>query len=94
LVSIDLPEKTVLYTKQAYHMSISKQFLMVLVVAALTFSCSPTKGRKAIVVDDYGRSMRFDGGRAESKSKSWNNTKSVKKQRKARTKAFKSKRRN
>ena len=72
----------------------SKQFLMLLVVAVLTFSCSPLRGRKAIVVDDDGRSMRFDNGRAESRNKKWNSGKSLSKQQKKRDKAFRKRRRN
>ncbi|WP_460924524.1 hypothetical protein [Pontibacter brevis] len=75
-------------------MNISKQFLMVLVVALLTFSCSPLRGRKAIVVDDDGRSMRFNNGRAEGSTKKWNGTRSMSKQQKRRNKAFRNRRRN
>ncbi|WP_161890187.1 hypothetical protein [Pontibacter russatus] len=72
-------------------MSVTKQILMLLVLAALAMSCSPLRGRKAIVVDDNGRSMRFDDGRAESRNKRWNNGKSLGKQR---NKAFRKRRRN
>jgi hypothetical protein len=64
-----------------------------LVVAMLTFSCSPMKGRKAILVDDDGRSMRFDNNRAESKNKRWNSDKSRSKRQKQRHKAFEKRRR-
>lgn len=74
-------------------MNISKQFLMVLVVALLTFSCSPLRGRKAIVVNDDGRSMRFNNGRAEGSTKKWNSTRSLGKQQKKRDKAFRKRRR-
>lgn len=75
-------------------MNLYRQTLMLLVVAALTFSCSPLRGKKAIVVDDNGRSMRFDNGRAESKNKRWSSSKSLSKQNKKRNKAFKNRRRN
>jgi len=75
-------------------MKISKQILIMVVVATLALSCSPTRGRKAIVVDDDGRSMRFDNGRAESKNKRWNNSKSLGKQNKKRVKASRNRRRN
>ena len=74
-------------------MSISKQLLMVLVVALLTFSCSPLRGKKAIVVNDDGRSMRFNNGRAEGSTKKWSSTKSLEKQRRKRDKAFRKRRR-
>lgn len=74
-------------------MNISKQFLMVMVVALLTFSCSPLRGKKAIVVNDDGRSMRFNNGRAGGDTKKWNSTKSLEKQRKKRDKAFRKRRR-
>ena len=83
------------FVKQAHpYMSVTKQILMLLVLAALAMSCSPLRGRKAIVVDDNGRSMRFDNGRAESRNKRWNNGKSLGKQQKQRNKAFKKRRRN
>ncbi|WP_147294272.1 hypothetical protein [Pontibacter diazotrophicus] len=75
-------------------MNISKQFLMVLVVALLTFSCSPLRGKKAIVVNDDGRSMRYNNGRAEGNTKKWNSTRSLGKQQKKRDKAFRKRRRN
>lgn len=75
-------------------MNITKQILMLLIVAALAMSCSPLKGRKAIVVDDNGRSMRFDNGRAESRNKRWSNGRSLGKQQKQRNKAFRKRRRN
>lgn len=75
-------------------MNISKQILVLLVVATLAISCSPMRGRKAIVVDGDGRSMRFDNGRAESKNKRWNNDRSLGKQQKKRDKAFRKRRRN
>ncbi|WP_162052915.1 hypothetical protein [Pontibacter pamirensis] len=75
-------------------MNISKQFLMVLVVALLTFSCSPLRGKKAIVVNDDGRSMRYNNGRAEGNTKRWNSTRSLGKQQKKRNKAFRKRRRN
>ena len=34
-------------------------------------SCNPMQGRKAILVDDDGQSMRFDRNRQESKNKKW-----------------------
>ena len=75
-------------------MKITKQILMLLLLAALAMSCSPLRGRKAIVVDENGRSMRFDNGRAESRNKRWNNGKSLGKQQKQRNKAFRKRRRN
>lgn len=75
-------------------MNIPKQILMLLIVATLVLSCSPLRGKKAIVVDGDGRSMRFDNGRAESKNKRWNSSKSLSKQNKKRNKAFKNRRRN
>ncbi|GAA4442422.1 hypothetical protein GCM10023188_42100 [Pontibacter saemangeumensis] len=75
-------------------MNIYRQILMLLVVASLALSCSPLRGRKAIVVDDDGRSMRFTNGRAESKNKRWNSSKSLSKQQKKRDKAFRNRRRN
>ena len=69
-----------------------RQSLMLL--AALAISCSLFKGRKAIVVDENGRSMRFDNGRAESRNKRWNNGKSLGKQQKQRNKAFRKRRSN
>jgi hypothetical protein len=35
--------------------------------------------RKSVVVDDDGRSMRFEGGRAEKKKAKWNTRKGAKK---------------
>jgi hypothetical protein len=64
-----------------------------LLLVAVVASCSPLKNRKAIVVDDDGRSMRFDGGRQESKNKKWNSSKSRAKQSKSQQKKFKKRRR-
>ncbi|WP_242916256.1 hypothetical protein [Pontibacter liquoris] len=75
-------------------MNLSKHILLVLIVGALAVSCSPTRGKKAIVVDDDGRSMRFDNGHRQSRDKSWNSTKSTGKRQKQRDKAFKKRRRN
>jgi hypothetical protein len=34
-------------------------------------SCNPMQGRKAVVIDDDGQSMRFDRNRKETKNKKW-----------------------
>lgn len=75
-------------------MNIVKPLLTLLLVVILASSCSPLRGRKALVVDDDRRSMRFDNGRAESRNKRWNSGKSQVKQRKQRDKAFRKRRRN
>ena len=63
--------------------------LLVLAVGAMVASCSPLgRSSKAIVVDDDGRSMRFNNGRQESKNKKWNSSKSLGKQHKKRNKKF------
>ena len=66
-----------------------------LAVGAMVASCSPlSRSSKAIVLDDDGRSMRFNNGRQESKNKKWNNSRSLGKQQKKRNKAFEKRRRN
>ena len=63
--------------------------LLVLAVGVMVASCSPLgRSSKAIVVDDDGRSMRFNNGRQESKNKKWNSSKSLGKQHKKRNKKF------
>lgn len=63
--------------------------LMVLAVGVMVASCSPlSRSSKAIVVDDDGRSMRFNNGRQESRNKKWNSTKGIGKQQKKRNKRF------
>ena len=69
--------------------------LLVLAVGAMVASCSPLgRSNKAILVDDDGRSMRFNNGRQESKNKKWNSSRSLGKQQKKRNKAFERRRRN
>jgi hypothetical protein len=48
-----------------------KPLLFGAVLCLLLTSCNPMKGRKAILVDDDGKSMRFDRNRQESKNKKW-----------------------
>ncbi|GAB3198182.1 hypothetical protein ABID22_000617 [Pontibacter aydingkolensis] len=76
-------------------MRIFTKGLLMLAIGAMVASCSPlSRSNKAILVDDDGRSMRFNNGRQESKNKKWNSSKSLGKQQKKRDKAFKKRRRN
>jgi hypothetical protein len=76
-------------------MRIFKQGLFALLICIMIASCSSlSRSKKAIVLDDDKRSMRFNDGRQESKNKKWNSSKSLDKQRKKRDKNFRSRNRN
>lgn len=57
--------------------------VILMLLTAATPSCTSFKygdvKRKSVVVDDDGRSMRFEGGRAEKKKAKWNTRKGAKK---------------
>lgn len=67
--------------------------LSVLFFSLVVASCAPSGGRKMLVFDPDGRSMRYENGRPESRNKKWNSTKSLEKQRKKRDKAFRKRKR-
>lgn len=76
-------------------MRIFKQGLLALLFGLMIASCSPlARSKKAVVLDDDRRSMRFNNGRQESNNKKWNSSKSLGKQRKQRDKQFRKRRRN
>ncbi len=63
--------------------------LFVLAIGALSISCSPlSRSNKAIMIDDDGRSMRFENGKKVSKDKKWNSSYSPEKRQRKRDKAF------
>ncbi len=56
-------------------MRVLRLLLFYTLICLFSAACNPMKGRKAIVVDDDGRSMRFDRNRQESKNERWNGRK-------------------
>ncbi|MBB6612817.1 hypothetical protein H7F15_17380 [Pontibacter sp. Tf4] len=52
-------------------MKILRHLLLFTFICLLGASCNPMNGRKAIVVDDDGRSMRFERNRQESRNDKW-----------------------
>ncbi|NEM99390.1 hypothetical protein [Pontibacter burrus] len=52
-------------------MRLLKHILFFSFIVSLTAACNPLQGRKAILVDDDGRSMRYERNRAESRNKKW-----------------------
>ncbi|NDK56985.1 hypothetical protein [Pontibacter fetidus] len=52
-------------------MKILRHLLLYAFIGLMAASCNPMHGRKAILVDDDGQSMRFDRNRQESKNKKW-----------------------
>lgn len=74
-------------------MRIFRHVLLALLFISMIASCSPlSRSKKAIVLDDDRRSMRFNNGKQESKNKKWNSSKSLYKQQKKRDKAFRKRR--
>ena len=68
--------------KPLYMRTIYTLVILVLLLAVAP-SCTPFKygdvKRKSVVIDDDGRSMRFDKKRAEKKKAKWNTRKGAKK---------------
>ena len=52
-------------------MKILRQLLLFTFIFLLSVACNPMKGRKALVVDDDGKSMRFERNRQEGRNKKW-----------------------
>ncbi|MEJ8756325.1 hypothetical protein WG947_04915 [Pontibacter sp. H259] len=48
-----------------------RHLLLYTFILLLSASCNPMKGRKAILVDDDGKSMRFERNRQESRNNKW-----------------------
>jgi type VI protein secretion system component VasK len=68
--------------------------LLVLAIGAISVSCSPlSRSKRAIVIDDDGKSMRYRDGKKVSKDKRWNSSDSPAKRQKKRNKAFEKRRR-
>lgn len=52
-------------------MKILRHLLLYTFVCLMAASCNPMQGRKAILVDDDGQSMRFERNRQESRNEKW-----------------------